>query len=101
MNRTEAISWIREKCGEGWLPLVVKIYDNIPEDVEVTSVYQKWGALMFDAKPWSETLEKIHDEIEEISLKTCEICGSSAAEHEINGWIHTRCETHAESQKNA
>ena len=96
MNRTEAVNWIKEKCGEGWIPLVEKIYENIPENVEVTSVYQKWGALMFDANPWNEELEKIHDEIEEISLKTCEICGSSATEHEINGWVHTRCEKHAD-----
>ena len=60
MNRTEAVNWIKEKCGEGWIPLVGMIYENIPENVQVTSVYQKWGALMFDANPWSEDLEKIH-----------------------------------------
>ena len=95
MNRLEAIKWINDKCGEGWIPLVERIYNNIPTGTVVSSVYQKWGALMFDASPWNDAIESLHDDIEKISLKTCEICGSEGKQHKITGWVHVRCEKHS------
>lgn len=96
MNKHEAIKWIGGKCGSGWLPLVERIYNEIPTGTVVSSVYQKWGSLMFDATPWNDTVETVHDDIEAISLKTCEICGTEGKETEIAGWRHTRCEKHVD-----
>ena len=94
MNQAESLNWIKENCGEGWLPLVKKLFSTLPEGTTVTSIYQKWGALMFEATPWSHKVEKIHDDIESISLQTCEICGELGKETNIDSWIHTRCENH-------
>ena len=94
MNQQESIKWIKKTCGEGWAPLVEKLYAELPIDISVTSIYQKWGALMFDAKPWNETVEKLHDEIEELSLQICEVCGQPGKRTKINEWVHTRCGKH-------
>ncbi|UTW45408.1 hypothetical protein KFE80_00280 [bacterium SCSIO 12696] len=94
MNRTESINWIRKKCGEGWVPLVEDIYSDLPKGTTITSIYQKWGALMFDASPWSDEVEEIYNRIESVSLQTCEVCGAKGKETTISGWVHTRCENH-------
>lgn len=98
MDKQEATIHIKETCGSGWLPLVDRVYDLKPEGVAITSIYQKWGALMFDAEPWGDAIEKLHDEIEEVSLKTCEICGTAGSEHNVDNWIHTRCEEHGKHE---
>lgn len=95
MNHEQAKSWIDKTCGKGWLPLVDDIFNSLPEDVMVSSIYQKWGALMFDAIPWTDEVEALHDRIEQLSLQTCEICGSAATEAIIDDWVHTRCEQHS------
>ena len=99
MNLEEAKEWISKSCGQGWLPLVEEIYDRVPKSTNISSIYQKWGALHFDAAPWSDCLDTIHEEIEERSMRVCEICGQTGKEAKIDDWIHTRCTNH-DKQKN-
>ena len=94
MDRLEARRWIEETCGEGWLHLVDSVYDHIGEKYEVTSVYQKWGALRFDISPWDDEIDSFLESISDKSLTTCEVCGANGKESRINDWVHTRCESH-------
>ncbi len=43
MDREAAKEWILKTCGEGWLNLVDIIFDNKPENIEITVVFQKWA----------------------------------------------------------
>lgn len=95
MKQFEARESIARKCGPGWLSLTDEIFRRVPEDVSISSIYQKWGALHFDAEPWSDEVEAIHEDIATRSLSTCEICGELGSQKTIANWIHTRCEKHA------
>ena len=94
MNREESKSWIKKTCGDGWLPLIDAVYDKLPSGIQVTSVYQKWGSLNFDIKPWNENFGGYLEEIKEKSLELCEVCGAKAEEKTTNGWVNTLCEIH-------
>lgn len=94
MNRVEAIAWIENVCGSGWVPLIDEVYENLPTTITIQSVYQKWGALQFDCVPWDNEFEIFLEYIENKSLGICEVCGEFGTESNIRGWAHTRCELH-------
>ncbi len=96
MNKADAKEYILETCGEGWLPLVDRVYENLPAELTITQTYQKWAALRFDIEPENEEFEEFLSQIEELSLKTCEKCGVQGISYYINSWEHTRCEEHSE-----
>ena len=96
MNRDEAKNWILESCGAGWLTLVDQIYDELPERVEVLSVYQKWAELHCDTSREDEVFDKALSGIQNKSRSMCEICGEKGSHYIIDFCETVRCEKHSE-----
>jgi hypothetical protein len=96
MNREEAKELIKKTCGDGWIHLVDRVFDNLPRNSSVSQAYQKYAALKFDVEPYCEEFENYLEQIEEESLNTCEKCGSKGHRYIVNNWEHTRCEEHSE-----
>ncbi len=96
LNRENAKAWILETCGEGWLNLVDIAYDNIPEGLIITEVFQKWGALVIRYEGENEIFEELVNNIKFISEHCCEICGKSARQAILDGWETAVCRVHFE-----
>lgn len=77
MDKTSAKKHILETCGPGWLNLVDIVYDNKPEGIEITEVFQKWAGLKVDYEGENEHFEELTKMVYYISEKMCEICGKS------------------------
>ena len=45
LDRELARNQIKETCGNGWLFLVDIIYDDIPPNLTINEVFQKWAGL--------------------------------------------------------
>ena len=85
LNREDSKKWILETCGKGWLNLIDIIYDNKPEHIAITEVFQKWGALTVRYHGEDEIFEELVETVESISKKMCEICGLSGEETVLGG----------------
>lgn len=94
MDRTSAKNHIQETCGEGWLNLVDIAFDNQPEGIQITEVFQKWAGLKIEFEGENELFEELTDQIYYISQKMCEVCGKSAGYTIIDGWETTLCDVH-------
>ncbi len=92
MDKDTAKKHINETCGSGWLNLVDIVYDNKPENIEITEVFQKWAGLKIRYKGENEHFEELTDMIYFISQKMCEICGASANHTIIDGWETALCD---------
>ncbi len=72
--------------------------DNVEGEVEVLQVKEKFGGLRFYAATYGCTEEqekaiRVAIQIaENVSFKTCELCGKAGREISNTGWIVTRCE---------
>lgn len=62
--------------------------------VVASQVKEKFGGLRFYYSGGDDYISGIVAMAEEISLRTCEICGD-AGKSRNTGWIKTRCEKHA------
>lgn len=91
----EALRTLEEKNLPGWRKLLTRFYDQLPDSVDVTSVYQKWGALRFDIHPGDDEVERFIEELDLESRSICEICGELASEVRIDGETRTLCDFHA------
>ena len=99
MNRAEAQKHISETCGQGWFTLVEILYDNKPESIEITAVFQKWAGLKVDYEGEDVHFEELAETVYSISQKMCEKCGASGNYTMIDGWETTLCNRHyAESE---
>lgn len=90
-----AIDMLEDKNLGGWRKLVTRFYDQLPDRVQVVSLYQKWGGLRFDIRPDDPQTEKYMEAIERESRSMCERCGELASEVRTNGETHTLCHFHA------
>lgn len=90
---------IQEHCGEGWLLLIDIVYDNIPEGIIITEVFQKYAALEIRYEGENKHFEELLDNVKYISEKICEVCGKSAGYTIIDGWETTLCNEHFNSAK--
>lgn len=94
LDRDAAKKHILETCGAGWLTLVDVLYDNRPDGVVITEVFQKWGGLKVSYDGESEHFEELADNVYKISEHLCEVCGNSGGYTIIDGWETTLCEAH-------
>lgn len=94
MDREAAKKHILETCGPGWLNLVDIVYDNLPEGIEITEVFQKWAGLKIRYNGENEHFQELTDMIYYMSQKMCEICGQSGNYAPVFGWETTLCEKH-------
>lgn len=84
-------------CGDGWLQL---LHDCIEEllkagwDKQVTQIKEKFGGLRFYIGGGTEEIHAIISKYEELSYKTCEVCGAEGRLHVDYGWYRTLCDNH-------
>ncbi len=91
-------------CDDGWFDILyealVKIKKHIEENPEIKfkaeEIKEKYGELRFYYYGGDEYIEKVIDELEKKSRKTCEICGKPGELRDRAGWYKTLCEKHAE-----
>jgi len=100
LNRATAKANIQQFNGLGWLTLVDIIYDNCPEGIVITEVFQKWGGLEVRHNGRHNEFEYLKDNVNYLSKKICEICGDSGGSSILDGWEKTLCEVHY-TQSNA
>lgn len=96
MDRETAKAWILETCGEGWFNLIDIAYDNVPEGIVITEVFQKWGGLKINYDGENEIFEELIVMIYYLSQKMCESCGKSAQSAILDGWETAVCKEHFE-----
>jgi hypothetical protein len=96
LTRLQAREAIRDNCGEGWLPLVDEVFENLPPHISITCAFQKWGALRFDLDAYDDSAFTDYlDDVAERSLEICETCGAAGIEMIIDSWTVTRCDLHS------
>lgn len=81
--------------GRGWSWITVALMQQALNDgANITQIKEKFGGLRFYYDGGSEELEKLVDEAERLSYRTCEVCGEPGKERG-GGWIQTLCDKHA------
>ena len=96
-NQINNYDWI-EKLPEGWWKLArAMIYEceSIYPEWEITDLKEKWGAIRCCDNGVPSTLrnkiDEILDQYENLSSKTCCICGKPATKFST-GWIRPYCD---------
>lgn len=93
------------ECGPGWNGLLKTMFDaieegqasgEVPADFTWDQIKEKWGSLHMYHPP-KEPLCDLLDELEELSLKTCELCGQPGELLE-KGWRTVRCAEHRDER---
>lgn len=87
---------------EGWRHLVDRVFDKLEilstepnrRIPKVTTVKEKYGLLCIYTDTYDEELQKVIDELEDESGKTCQVCGNEGHTFEKNRWVFTVCDTH-------
>lgn len=99
--------WKEVSIGEGWIPLVDKLDQDIAAifpTYELHQVKEKFGGLRFyiggvPADVYDE-IRSLVTHAESKSYGICEDCGAGAEKVSTRGWIRTLCEQHlAEHQQ--
>lgn len=89
--------------GQGWLHLIKEMIDELISlgwDKRLVQSKEKFGGLRFYIENYPEGGQDVIVKYEKLSYLTCEQCGGDASPNQINGWIHTLCDIHAEEKKN-
>ncbi len=97
MDRNTALRLTTENGHPGWLTLVHILYDNLPEGITITEVFQKWGGLKVSLEGEHEIFQELADQVYYISQYLCEVCGASAKCCILDGWETTLCLAHYEA----
>jgi len=82
--------------GEGWRPMVLKLYDDLVElgwNRQLYQVKEKWGGLRFYIGAATGAAHDRIEQAEEESYKTCEECGAPGRVRST-GWVKTLCDAH-------
>jgi hypothetical protein len=97
MDRATAQAHLHANDHPGWTHLLDVLYDNLPEGIVITEVFQKWGGLKISFHGEHELFEELADSIYHVSQYLCEICGASAKSCILDGWETTLCLAHYEA----
>lgn len=68
--------------------------DELKDQIRFTQIKQKFGGLRVHVNHWVPYIQGAITMAEDISYKTCEMCGRDADTHNVRGWITTLCEQH-------
>lgn len=86
------------ECGDGWFDIIWRLCENIDSlagpEFEVMQVKEKFGGLRFYTYNGSPEIDKMIEQAESESYKTCEVCGEPG-KPQGKSWIKTVCEKHA------
>lgn len=80
----------------GWYGIVHELIGDLFDagwDGRAEQVKEKFGGLRFYISQYSKPLHELIYKAEELSLKTCDICGQPGKMN-VNFWIQTRCDDH-------
>lgn len=88
------------ECGDGWFDLIKECIQKIKADclekemdTIVAQVKEKYGTLRIYLNLTTDEQQKIIDEAEEKSEKTCEVCGKPGFNKKIRSyWWAVRCQ---------
>lgn len=87
------------ECADGWFDLCGKIQAHVDstgaDQVIASQVTEKYGELRFYYVGADDIVDKMIDDAETLSGKTCEYCGAPGRIVESKrGWLRTRCTSH-------
>jgi len=88
------------ECGEGWkdllwdLCLKLEYTEKDNEHFQVMQVKEKFGSLRFYVSVASDESFDLIAEAENISTRTCEICGEPGEIKTPANWLKCRCKDH-------
>lgn len=80
-----------------WTAFVKREERPVPEPVEqvvAIQVKEKFGGLRFYYNGGDDYIRGVVDMVEEMSYRTCEVCGAPADIANDGGWHRARCEEH-------
>jgi hypothetical protein len=95
--------------GNGWHDLIRNLSVNLTEEInklpeeerhlcKASQVKEKYGTLRFYMNHTTDEMDKLINEAEDLSAKTCEVCGA-LGKITNNGWIKVLCDEHARKEK--
>jgi len=98
-NLQEGLMVFGFECGNGWIPLLEKLFSDINKivkkeklkDFKVVQTKEKYGGLRVYCYYSNDEIEDLIDKAEEESYKTCEVCGSKDEVTQSKGWISSLC----------
>ena len=87
------------QCGNGWIKVIDKMCSKIQkhlnknyiEDFAITTIKEKFGLLRVYANYGDDAIDKIIDDAEKESGKTCEACGKKGKISKHQGWLSCLC----------
>lgn len=84
------------ECGDGWYEIIYNLTKKLSEvspETRVLQVKEKFAGLRYYVDTCNDEGYALIDEAEDMSFKTCEVCGSTE-NVKVRGdyWIQTRCE---------
>lgn len=83
-------------CGNGWFNLIYNLSKKISEiapECEATQVKEKYGTLRFYCNGYNDEVDKLINDAENLSGRTCENCGdTTTAKTRGDGWLSTVCD---------
>lgn len=85
------------QCGDGWYQILDTLATQIEatcEDVVVTQIKEKFGALRVYTTGVSDKVDALIREAEQKSTETCERCGAPGKIRDDTGWLYTACYAH-------
>ena len=85
-------------CGSGWFLLIDELCSKLSDQAVALQVKEKFGGLRFYLHGTEED-QKVANDYEEKSLKTCETCGGPGEHQNDRGWLRTICEKCNEKRK--
>jgi len=90
------------ECGEGWYQLIHDLLEELIKtdwDRDIHQIKEKFGGLRFYIGGASEEVHDIIHRYEELSYKTCDVCGEAGELRKDCGWkggtwYKTMCDKH-------
>ncbi len=80
------------ECGDGWEPLLRRLFGQLSAGVVLTQVKEKWGGLRVYFYGATDAEYDLIDAAERASLTICEVCGQPGKPNPT-GWISTLCDS--------
>ena len=93
------------ECEDGWYNLLDVLCASIQNHVDRTKnieqvvavqVKEKFGTLRFYYHGGDDYVDAIVNFAENLSGRTCEVCGAPGSVNDDGGWLRSRCDKHKE-----